>query len=64
MPKPDRARFERVAAELAPDHPAVEQQRVERELCEAETETVEHLDQRDGFHLDAGLLVHLFHRDL
>ena len=62
--KPTALRLERMAAELAAEHPAVEQQRVQRELREAEAQTVEHRDQRDRLHLDAGLLVHLFHRDL
>ena len=50
--------------ELAAEHAAVEQQRVQREAGEAEAQAVEHRDQRDRLHLDAGLLVDLLHRDL
>ena len=40
--EPDLARLERVTAQLAADHPAVEHERVERHAGEAEPEAVEH----------------------
>ena len=50
--------------ELTADHPAVEQQGVEREAGEPEAEAVEHGDDRNRLALDARLLEDLFHRDL
>ena len=44
--EPDRPGLERVAVQLAADHPAVEQQRVERQPGEAEAQAVEHRDER------------------
>ena len=60
----DRPGLERMTLQLAADHAAVEEQRVEREAGEAEAQTVEHRDERQRLDLDAGLLVDLLHRDL
>src|SRR5262245_1991000 len=62
--EPDRTRLERMPGQLPTQHPAVEQDRVHREAGEAETQAVDDRDDRDRLHLDAGLLVHLLHRDL
>src|SRR4051812_20347158 len=62
--EPDRARLQRVALELAAEHPAVEHHRVHGHPREAEAQPVEHCDQRYRFAFDARLLEHLLHRDL
>src|SRR3990172_8423714 len=55
----DVARLQRVSAQLATEQPAVEDDRVQRDACEAESEAVDESDDRDRFHLHASLLVHL-----
>ena len=53
-----------MSVQLTADHPAVEQQGVERHVREAEAQAVEHGDERHRLALDAGLLVDLLDRDL
>src|SRR5262245_54483313 len=60
----DGSGLERMSAQFAAEHAAVEQQRVQRERYEPEAEPVEHADERDRLDFDPGLLVHLLHRDL
>ncbi len=53
-----------MAPQLATDHAAREEQRVQRQAGETEAQAVEHRDQRHRLHLDAGLLVDLLDGDL